>query len=44
MECAEGVADEVAEKVKGAMERAGEEILERVPVEVEVVTSCEWRK
>ncbi len=44
VECEEGLAPEVAERTKAAMLRAGEEILEKVPVEVEVVTSPEWRK
>lgn len=44
VECAEEAAPEVAERTKAAMLRAGEEILEKVPVEVEVVTSPEWRK
>jgi DNA polymerase I-like protein with 3'-5' exonuclease and polymerase domains len=44
VECREDVAPEVAEKTKFAMNRAGEEILEKVPVEVEVAISREWRK
>jgi hypothetical protein len=44
VECAEEIAPEVAERTKAAMNRAGEEILENVPVEVEVATSPEWRK
>jgi DNA polymerase-1 len=44
VECAEGIAPEVAERTKAAMNRAGEEILEKVPVEVEVARSREWRK
>lgn len=44
VECEESLAPEVAEKTKAAMLRAGQEILERVLVEVEVVTSPEWRK
>jgi DNA polymerase I len=44
VECAEGIAPEVAERTKAAMNRAGEEILEKVPVEVEVGISREWRK
>jgi DNA polymerase-1 len=44
VECAEDLADEVSEKMRGAMTRAGERILEKVPVEVEVVVSREWTK
>jgi DNA polymerase-1 len=44
VECGKDVAGKVAEKTKAAMVRAGEEILSKVPVEVEVVTSPEWRK
>jgi DNA polymerase-1 len=44
VECAEGIAPEVAERTKAAMNRAGEKILEKVPVEVEVARSREWRK
>jgi DNA polymerase-1 len=44
VECAEGIAPEIAERTKAAMNRAGEEILEKVPVEVEVAISREWRK
>jgi len=44
VECAEEIAPEVAERTKAAMTRAGEEILEKVPVEVEVARSREWRK
>ncbi len=44
VECAEDISGEVSEKTRGAMIRAGEEILTRVPVEVEVVVSREWRK
>jgi DNA polymerase-1 len=44
VECAEDVSGEVSERMKGAMIRAGEEILEKVPVDVEVVVSREWRK
>jgi DNA polymerase I-like protein with 3'-5' exonuclease and polymerase domains len=40
----EDTATEVADKVKAAMKKAGEEILEKVPVEVEVAISREWRK
>jgi DNA polymerase-1 len=44
VECAEEEAPEVAEKMRRAMIRAGEDILEKVPVEVEVAISPEWRK
>jgi DNA polymerase I len=44
VECAEGVSDEVSEKTRAAMIRAGEEILNKVPVDVEVVVAREWRK
>ena len=44
VECAEDVAEEVAEHTRRAMKQAGEEILEKVPTEVEVATSREWRK
>ena len=44
VECTEEIAQEVVERTKAAMNRAGEEILEKVPVEVEVAISREWRK
>ena len=44
IECAEDQAEEVSEKTQAAMVRAGEEILDKVPVEVEVTISREWRK
>jgi len=44
IECAEELASEVSEKTQAAMVRAGEDILEKVPVEVEAVVSREWRK
>jgi len=44
VECAEDEAPEVSERTKVAMIRAGEEVLEKVPVEVEVAASREWRK
>ena len=44
IECAEGRAEEVSEKTQAAMVRAGEDILEKVPVEVEATISREWRK
>jgi DNA polymerase I len=44
VECAEDLAPEVSEKTKQAMTRAGEKLLKKVPVEVEVEVSREWRK
>jgi DNA polymerase-1 len=44
IECAEEQATEVSEEAQAAMVRAGEDILEKVPVEVETVVSREWRK
>jgi DNA polymerase I-like protein with 3'-5' exonuclease and polymerase domains len=44
VECAEELAPEVSEKTKQAMTRAGEKLLKKVPVEVEVEVSREWRK
>jgi DNA polymerase I-like protein with 3'-5' exonuclease and polymerase domains/intein/homing endonuclease len=44
VECAEELAPEVSEKTKQAMTRAGERLLKKVPVEVEVEISREWRK
>jgi DNA polymerase-1 len=44
IECAEEQAAEVSEKTQAAMVRAGEDILEKVPVQVEVEVSREWRK
>ncbi|WP_119066027.1 bifunctional 3'-5' exonuclease/DNA polymerase [Rubrobacter indicoceani] len=44
IECPEKIAPEVSEKVKQAMTFAGEKLLKNVPVEVEVMTSKEWRK
>jgi DNA polymerase-1 len=44
VECAEDLAEEVSERMREAMVRAGEKLLKRVPVEVEVVVSREWRK
>jgi DNA polymerase-1 len=44
IECAQGVAPEVSERMKGAMVRAGEKLLEKVPVEVEVAVSRDWTK
>ena len=44
VECREDLAPEVSEKMRDAMVRAGERILRKVPVEVEVTTSREWTK
>mgnify|MGYP001441100399 CR=1 FL=1 len=44
VECAEEQAEEAASRVRSAMVRAGERLLKRVPVEVEVAVSREWRK
>jgi DNA polymerase I len=44
IECAEKQATEVSEKTRAAMIRAGKDILEKVPVQVEVEVSREWRK
>ncbi|CAA9460336.1 MAG: PolA [uncultured Rubrobacteraceae bacterium] len=44
VECAEEIANDVAEKVKDAMNRAGAVLLKKVPTEVEVGISREWRK
>ena len=44
MECAEDRAEEVSAKTQTAMVRAGEDILEKVPVEVDATISREWRK
>ena len=44
VECEEGISDEVSERTRRAMIRAGEEVLEKVPVDVEVVVSREWTK
>jgi DNA polymerase-1 len=44
VECAEELALEVSEKTGQAMTRAGEKLLKKVPVEVEVEISREWRK
>jgi DNA polymerase-1 len=44
VECAEELAPEVSEKTRQAMIRAGEKLLEKVPVEVEVEVSREWKK
>ena len=44
VECAQEVADQVSDRTREAMIRAGEEILDKVPVEVEVAVSHEWTK
>ena len=44
VECAERLSAEVSELTKKAMLRAGEEILNKVPVEVEVAVSHDWTK
>jgi DNA polymerase-1 len=44
VECAQEAAPEVSERMKDAMVRAGEELLEKVPVEVEVGVSRDWTK
>lgn len=44
VECEEELAEEVSERMRSAMIRAGEALLKKVPVEVEVVVSREWRK
>jgi DNA polymerase I-like protein with 3'-5' exonuclease and polymerase domains len=44
VECKEELAGEVADRMKQAMIRAGERILKKVPVEVEVAVSPEWTK
>ena len=44
VECAQEVSGEASERTREAMIQAGEEILSKVPVDVEVVVSREWRK
>jgi DNA polymerase I len=44
VECREEISGEVSERTRAAMMRAGEEILNKVPVDVEVAVSREWRK
>src|SRR5919107_182993 len=44
VECAQEVSGEASERTREAMIQAGEEILSKVPVDVEVVVSHEWRK
>jgi DNA polymerase-1 len=44
VECAQEVAPGVSERMKVALVRAGEKLLTKVPVEVEVAVSREWTK
>lgn len=44
IECPEEIAADVSGKVKQAMTLAGEKLLRKVPVEVEVMASKAWRK
>ncbi len=44
VECAEELAPEVSQRMKRAMTGAGEKLLKKVPVEVEVAVSREWTK
>src|SRR5215213_1590140 len=44
VECGQEISEEVSERTRAAMIRAGEEILNKVPVDAEVVVSREWRK
>jgi DNA polymerase-1 len=44
VECTQSVAPEVSGRMKDAMVRAGEKLLEKVPVEVEVAVSPDWTK
>ena len=44
VECAEELAPEVSQRMKRAMTGAGEKLLKKVPVEVEVAASREWTK
>jgi DNA polymerase I len=44
VECARDVAPDVSERMKKAMVLAGERLLKKVPVEVEVAISPEWTK
>lgn len=44
VECGEELAEKVSERVRSAMLRAGEVLLDHVPLEVEVTTSREWSK
>ncbi len=44
IECREDLAEEVAEKTRDVMVRAGAVLLKKVPAEAEVAVSPEWRK
>lgn len=44
VECREEKAEDISERTRSAMIRAGEVLLKKVPVEVEVTVSREWRK
>jgi DNA polymerase I-like protein with 3'-5' exonuclease and polymerase domains len=44
VECREEIAEEVSERVREAMIRAGSVLLKKVPSEVEATISPEWRK
>ena len=44
VECAEDLSEEVSDNMRTAMVKAGEKLLKKVPTEVEVVVSREWRK
>jgi DNA polymerase-1 len=44
VECAQEAAPEVSQRMKDAMVRAGEKLLKKVPVEVEVAVSRDWTK
>ena len=44
VECTEDLAEEVSGRMQRAMVLAGEKLLKKVPVEVEVVVSREWQK
>jgi DNA polymerase-1 len=44
VECEEDLAEEVAGRMRSAMLRAGEVLLDEVPLEVEVAVSREWSK
>lgn len=44
VECREDLAEEVSKRMSSAMTRAGAVLLKKVPAEVEVTISHEWRK
>ena len=44
VECAQGISGEASERTREAMLRAGEEMLNKVPVDVEVAVSRDWTK